>query len=209
MRDKKEVDEFYKFLKTKSILKIIIKNLFGKKTEFLETNKRTEKPHLGNCIGCGLCVDVCPTNAIEIFKFREIICSCCGVCVEVCPNNAIEKDRFTIDTEKCTKCGYCVLFCSIPYIKNEIPKPKTPVITSECNKCMLCIKKCENKAILFKDNKIIIDEEKCKNCLKCVEFCPMKAILSPDEFVNSCIVKVDINSCIFCKECVEACPLKK
>jgi len=44
------------------------------------------------CKGCGLCVDECPTGAIELNDYAHVdedICTECGTCIEVCPNNAI------------------------------------------------------------------------------------------------------------------------
>jgi len=44
------------------------------------------------CNGCGLCVDECPTGAIELNDYAyvdEDICTECGTCLEVCPNDAI------------------------------------------------------------------------------------------------------------------------
>lgn len=45
------------------------------------------------CVGCGKCVEVCPTQAIymvgkEVFV-REELCRSCGACVDVCPKGAI------------------------------------------------------------------------------------------------------------------------
>ncbi|MDK2791085.1 MAG: H+/Na+-translocating ferredoxin:NAD+ oxidoreductase subunit [Methanothermococcus sp.] len=190
-----------------NLIKNILKNLFGIRKKF-DKGKKTEEPQLDSCIGCGLCVDVCPTDAIQVFKFRDIVCSSCGVCLEICPNDAILEDRYTIDKDKCTKCGYCAMFCTIPFIKNEIPLPKTPMITKECNNCRLCVGKCPENAIYASENKIHIDGKKCKNCLTCVDYCPMNAIVSSNDYVKSCIINVDINSCIFCKECEYVCPLK-
>ncbi|WP_423792028.1 4Fe-4S binding protein [Methanocaldococcus indicus] len=172
-------------------IKDIIKYLFFNDNKNFSKTKKVE---LNNCIGCGLCVKVCQTEAITIFKFRSYICECCGICVEICP--AINKNRFDINEELCKKCGICALFCPIPVIKNEIPKPKTPVILKDrCKNCGLCY--CKYR-----------EEGKCKLCLECIEKCPNQAILSPKEFIDRCIIKVDVDSCIFCYDCEEVCPIK-
>lgn len=45
------------------------------------------------CVGCGICVPVCPVNAIQISdsvaKIDQEHCTGCGACVTVCPKNAI------------------------------------------------------------------------------------------------------------------------
>jgi predicted Fe-Mo cluster-binding NifX family protein/ferredoxin len=44
------------------------------------------------CTGCGICVNVCPVNAISIDKYAVVdpgICTACAVCVSECPNGAI------------------------------------------------------------------------------------------------------------------------
>ncbi len=50
--------------------------------------------HESLCMGCGVCVDVCPYGArvideIErVVKIRPFLCDSCGSCVAICPNNA-------------------------------------------------------------------------------------------------------------------------
>lgn len=46
------------------------------------------------CNGCGLCVEYCPTHAVELEKGRPVIispadCAYCGLCEETCPVGAI------------------------------------------------------------------------------------------------------------------------
>ena len=48
------------------------------------------------CTGCGLCVDVCPFNALELVDgIAEVDekCTLCGACVEECPAEAIVLER--------------------------------------------------------------------------------------------------------------------
>ena len=45
------------------------------------------------CNGCGLCVDVCPLQAISLendkAKVDDDSCTECGQCIDECPNKAI------------------------------------------------------------------------------------------------------------------------
>jgi len=55
------------------------------------------------CIGCSLCVSLCPYKAIEMIKVddkrkaRTIVASCkaCGICASHCPTLAISMGGFT------------------------------------------------------------------------------------------------------------------
>jgi heterodisulfide reductase subunit A len=55
------------------------------------------------CIGCGLCVSICPYNAAEfvripdnkwVSKINTILCKGCGACAVICPKMAIEMYHF-------------------------------------------------------------------------------------------------------------------
>jgi len=54
------------------------------------------------CVGCGVCVKLCPYNAISkdeagIVSVNELLCKGCGVCGASCPESAIIIHHFTKD----------------------------------------------------------------------------------------------------------------
>lgn len=63
------------------------------------TNKSIfAKLNLKNCVGCGICVEICPKFAIprsligynsSLAKIDIDKCDGCGKCVEICPHEAI------------------------------------------------------------------------------------------------------------------------
>jgi len=49
----------------------------------------------------------------QIAVVDETMCVECGICVDVCPADAISVNgKAEIDTEKCTGCGACVDECA-------------------------------------------------------------------------------------------------
>ena len=52
------------------------------------------KVDTSKCIGCGVCVAVCPYGVFEIKDGKSVVvhpekCTLCGKCVEACPMKAI------------------------------------------------------------------------------------------------------------------------
>ena len=49
------------------------------------------------CVGCGICVQKCPANAISMEEGKAVIdmdkCIRCGKCHNFCPQNAIRHDK--------------------------------------------------------------------------------------------------------------------
>jgi NAD-dependent dihydropyrimidine dehydrogenase PreA subunit len=49
------------------------------------------------CVGCGECVDVCPSDVFELQDEKSVVvspdeCVECCACVEACPEDAITHD---------------------------------------------------------------------------------------------------------------------
>ena len=59
------------------------------------------------CIGCGTCVEVCPTNAITLTPNGIVtdleLCRLCGKCAEVCPTKATEMSGHEVSVEDIMK----------------------------------------------------------------------------------------------------------
>lgn len=51
----------------------------------------------GFCMGCGCCLEVCPTGAVENsdgkFRINQDVCVSCGCCVDNCPMGVIEESN--------------------------------------------------------------------------------------------------------------------
>jgi electron transport complex protein RnfB len=62
---------------------------------------------LAECINCGWCRRVCPTEAIKYFSTghrTHVVerdgCIDCGICVAVCPVNCIHPDPYVVPADK-------------------------------------------------------------------------------------------------------------
>ena len=57
----------------------------------------TAKVDQDKCTGCGVCVDICPVDAITMKDGKAVIdedaCIDCGVCVSECPVEAISMEQ--------------------------------------------------------------------------------------------------------------------
>jgi RnfABCDGE-type electron transport complex B subunit len=150
------------------------------------------------CTGCGVCVDVCPRDLIDLYdataevfvmcksrdkgstvkKICEVGCIACGICERSCPFNAItvQDGLAVVDHTKCTKCGLCVVLCPQNCIWRK-PRQASAFITDECNGCTVCEKVCPVNAISGEKKQLhVVDPERCIACGICVGKCPREAI---------------------------------
>lgn len=73
---------------------------------YVELEPATAFVNEEKCSGCGICVPLCPVNAIEIVsrdghavaKIDDSLCMGCGVCVASCPSRAIKHKLYDSET---------------------------------------------------------------------------------------------------------------
>ena len=69
-----------------------------------------------NCNQCGLCIDMCPVQAIKrlpngIVILNKDTCIGCQSCVAFCPEHVMRRAEGQVVPFKCISCGACVRAC--------------------------------------------------------------------------------------------------
>lgn len=175
-----------------------------------------------NCVGCGICTDVCPTSSLRLGPLVPIA------------RGLIEMDLISVNEDSCVFCGLCSTSCPFDAlslsvdgenIKNiasyPIWKKDAIVNDDDCIYCGRCYRVCPSDSIIFERNlpnptdlvrgEIDINKDKCIYCSFCADLCPADAITvknvpssSIDKLNN--FIKVDTSKCIFCGICKRVCP---
>ena len=120
------------------------------------------------CIGCGMCVAICPFDAISISEIGvalvdETKCMGCGVCVTECPQEIIRLHEAG---------SPIVVKCS----NRDAGKTARAACAVSCIGCGICEKVCPSGAARVTDNLSCIDEKLCLSCGMCAVKCPRHAI---------------------------------
>ncbi|WP_458404803.1 tungsten-dependent formylmethanofuran dehydrogenase subunit FwdF [Methanobrevibacter sp.] len=175
-----------------------------------------------NCVGCGICVNVCPTDSLRLGPIVPIA------------RGLIEMDLISINEESCVFCGLCTIACPFDSlslvidgvnIKENTSYPvwnvESQIDEEDCIYCGRCYSICPRDSILFERKlpnpvdlvrgEIDIDKQQCIYCSFCADMCPAEAITvkniptsSVDKLNNS--IDVDLSKCIFCGICKRICP---
>lgn len=78
--------------------------------------KTEEKWVMTNCNQCGLCIDVCPVQALKRLPNGVVVldkntCIGCQSCVAFCPSHVMRRAPGEVIPHKCISCGSCVRAC--------------------------------------------------------------------------------------------------
>jgi len=185
------------------------------------------KFHQERCNGCGLCIKVCPVEAIMLGPIKEVAsgemeapliiidetkCIACPICSAICPLNALTlefqekpeyikvKGSIEIDQEKCIPCLLCEKICPRNAIKADVKiSKKEDLVKYKSDE-------------VWARGEISIDEEKCIYCGLCELLCDAIKIVwtdpKPPQFRAGLGILIDEKKCDYCKICEEICPVE-
>lgn len=112
-------------------------------------------------------------------KNCDIGCIGCGICVKVCPFDApsLQNNLSRIDIDKCRICGLCVRKCPTKAISDFLPLRSKAFVLDHCIGCQICSKVCPVDAPSGELKKMhAINKDKCIGCGICTAKCPVQSI---------------------------------
>lgn len=118
-----------------------------------------EDTFLQQCCQCGQCLLACPNNEIILNDGYPLLtssahCPGCSLCVQACPTSALDKSQLTIHIDsQCSPqiasyCHGCTDVCPEKAITiNSGHQPR--IDDARCTQCGLCVEQCDFQAMHF------------------------------------------------------------
>ena len=123
------------------------------------SNRSRQKPviHLGHCIRCGLCVEICP----------ELVLDSGRVHTKNAQDGTYMQFQFhiTVNPVTCMGCGICSVACPV---NKEIDPQLAAKGTSTSDEVIMRV---------YKGINTVFHEEKCTGCKTCEEQCPNRSVM--------------------------------
>ncbi len=180
--------------------------------------KRSLSYRKNKCVGCGICVDICPTEALKSGPLVPIA------------RGLVDMDYVNVDKDKCALCGLCAASCPFEAFEfkiddvnikelEEYPKwnDEANIDENTCIYCKACETACPQDAVtvtrdLPERSKLVsgeieINKDTCIHCGICEELCPAEAITLNKVNPEAPEISVDENKCVYCLVCKRACPV--
>jgi len=153
------------------------------------------------CIGCKMCIKVCPANAISYIDEEKKIqvhsdrCCFCAQCTEICPVNCLAMSdesmfsSYVRQEEVVTDSGrFDIKIGNVVKVQVSEPSPVEEEMLEE---------------EAAPQPRYEIDPEKCIGCTKCARICPVDAIEGKVKEPHV----IDKDKCVSCGQCAEGCPV--
>lgn len=171
------------------------------------------------CIGCGICMRICPTGCIELVEIEDKDrgkmskpkvdlgrCMMCGYCAEYCPKSAMivtpEYELAARTRHELVYDPYKLQFEGRPGLEIHIVE----VLPSELKGAIA-----ERGLGIVGKDRPEVDDKKCIGCARCAKICPAEAVEMVQVGVNEKgkpikRPKFDLSKCVGCEQCVSNCP---
>ncbi len=176
-----------------------------------------------NCTGCGMCCEVCISNAIRLGPTGAIA-------------RGVVDAAYLAVNEGCVLCGLCARICMfdalalyIGGVREEYDALGSVDVKGGCKLCKLCEEVCPRNAVVvhrtmpgmkeLQHGEFKIDMERCIYCGICQDICPTEALtvergglsakqrgVSEDTPARFERIELDEDKCVLCRICARACP---
>ena len=172
-----------------------------------------------NCIGCGICANVCPTAAIAVdrkegkWTIERMQCVQCSACVDNCPKKCLTmENQYTIPDVVKVVDTYDIPAKAAKAAGGAADADGDLTCADTCVFCGLCAKVCPADALEVdrKAKSWKVDTDACVKCGACIDKCPKKSLsfggaAAPAAPAKKTIAAVDEEKCIHCVACENEC----